>query len=71
MRIIDSLRWIVCLSRTVVDTLQVARCKRNLGNFEREGLVSEQEAQEIFFLATALRAAVLAWLRSERSELLM
>ena len=67
---IETLSWTVGVAQPLVSQLQVARRKRNLGHYERAGLISEQEAREMHDLAVALRDTVLAWLRAERPGLL-
>jgi hypothetical protein len=54
----------------LVQQLDQFRRKRNLGAYERAGLISSQEADERHRLATGLRDAVIAWLRREYPALL-
>lgn len=67
---IDTLAWTVPGGSAFVAPLQAARRKRNIGTYEREGVASDQEAQEMHSLAEALRDVVLGWLRAEHAELL-
>jgi hypothetical protein len=46
------------------------RRKRNLGAYERAGLVSTQEAEEMCTLAAEVRDKVVAWLEREHPDLL-
>jgi hypothetical protein len=46
------------------------RKKRNIGEYERAGVVSDQEAKEMFLLAKDLREEVENWLRSNHPKLL-
>ena len=41
-----------------------------LGSYERAGVVSDQEAKEMFVLAANLRDGVEKWLRLNQAELL-
>ena len=50
--------------------LDAFRKKRNVGDYERAGLVSEKEAQEMVVLARQLRKHVGDWLRANHPELL-
>ena len=46
------------------------RKKRNLGAYERSGVVSDQEAKEMGQFARALRKDVEQWILAEHPELL-
>jgi hypothetical protein len=46
------------------------RKKRNLGGYERAGVASDQEAEEMFLLAKRIRDEVAAWLRKTHPELM-
>ena len=46
------------------------RKKRNIGEYERAGAVSDQEAKEMFLLAKDLREEVENWLRSNFPDFL-
>ena len=69
-RTIQSLAWTIGASEALVVRLDVARRKRNLGAYERAGLVSDQEANEMHALAVELRDRVMDWLRDRHPELL-
>lgn len=47
------------------------RKKRNIGGYETAGLVSDQEASEMYILAGALREDLLAWLSRHHAKLLL
>ncbi len=68
-RVIQSLRHTIDASPTLVATLDKFRKKRNIGGYERAGVVSQQEAQEMIELAQNLRALVETWLRTRHPEL--
>ena len=49
--------------------LDACRRKRNLGEYERSGVVTEAEARALADAATGLRADVIAWLETGHPEL--
>ena len=67
--------YVVALALTVgleektVRRLDKLRRKRNISDYERPGLVSEQEAQEMFELATQIRHLVEEWIRKNHPEI--
>jgi hypothetical protein len=69
-RAIQSLRYTVEVSPSLVATLDKFRKKRNIGGYERSGTTSDQEAQEMVVLARDLRGVVEDWLRTHHPELL-
>ena len=69
-RAIQSLRHTVGLDRTIVDTLEAVRRKRNLSNYERVGTTSPSEAEDVYQLAKGLRIQVVTWLEKHYPELL-
>ncbi len=69
-RVIQSLRYTVGTDRTLVDVLDAVRRKRNVSNYERVGAATEGEVEEIYLIATTLRAKVQAWLAATHPELL-
>jgi hypothetical protein len=69
-RTIQSLRYTVEVSPSLVTTLDKFRKKRNIGGYERSGTISDQEAQEMVVLARDLRGVVEDWLRTHHPELL-
>ncbi len=54
----------------LVAELDAYRKKRNIGGYERAGLVSDLEAVEMHSLAVKLRRDAEAWLRAHHPELL-
>lgn len=46
------------------------RQKRNISDYERTGMVSEQEVNEMIALAKELRAILVEWLKNNHPELL-
>lgn len=69
-RIIHSLAHTIGADAATVNQLDRFRNKRNLGGYERAGMVSDQEAAEVLALAQRLRHDVEQWLRAEHPELL-
>lgn len=69
-RVIQSLAHTIGADAATVNQLDQFRKKRNLGGYERAGMVSDQESAEVFALAQRLRADVEQWLRAEHPDLL-
>jgi hypothetical protein len=69
-RVIQSLSFTIGADKNLVNQLDQFRKKRNISDYERAGLVSEQEADEMETLARRLRKSVEGWLRASRPELL-
>jgi hypothetical protein len=69
-RVIQSLELTVGWGLEEVRALDTYRTKRHAAGYQRPGLVSERDAQEILRLAQKLRGDVAAWLRAEHPELL-
>jgi hypothetical protein len=69
-RIIQSLALTVGADVKLVAHLDAFRKKRNVSDYERAGLVSEKEAQEMVALARHLRQLVDTWLRTSHPNLL-
>ncbi len=69
-RTIQSLRFTIGASAGLVRQLDHFRRKRNLGAYERAGLVSGIEADEMDEIAERLRRLVLEWLQREHADLL-
>ena len=67
-RVIQSLAFTLGVDAKLVAKLDAFRKKRNVSDYERVGLVSEKEAQEMIALAIQLRSDVLAWLKKQHSE---
>jgi len=69
-RVIQSLEHTVNADVDLVAQLDAYRKKRNELGYERAGVVSDREAQEMQALARSLRGQVEAWLRGEHAELM-
>ena len=67
---IQSLRETIGTDASDLATFDAFRKKRNIGDYERSGLVSEKEAEEIAMLAGQLRQDVQKWLRKNHSHLI-
>jgi len=68
-RVLQSLAHTIEADAALVHQLDQFRRKRNLGAYERAGLVSSKEAEEMLELALYLQDMVLAWLAREHPEL--
>jgi len=62
--VIQSLSFTLQLEERIIRRLSKLRLKRNISDYERPGMVTEQEAQEMVELAKHLRADVEQWLRA-------
>ena len=62
-RVIQSLALAIGTDSDLIETFDQFRKKRNIGGYERAGLVTDQEAHEMFELAKQLRADVEKWIR--------
>ena len=69
-RIIQSLAHSIALPPSLIAQFDQLRKKRNLGGYERAGVASDQEAEEMFLLAKRIRDEVAAWLRKTHPELM-
>jgi hypothetical protein len=69
-RTIQSLAYTIGADADVVAQFDAFRKKRNIGGYERAGLVSNREADEMVALAIRLRRDVENWIRDERANLL-
>ena len=63
-RIIQSLAHTIGAEKSLIHQFEGFRKKRNIGGYERMGLVSDHEAEEILALAMDLRNKVTDWLHS-------
>lgn len=70
-RVIQSLVYTIDLSAAVVTQFDVFRKKRNIGGYERAGMVSDHEADEMLSLAKNIRKKVEDWLNKKYPELLI
>ena len=69
-RVIQSLAHTIQADPGLIIQLDKFRKKRNITEYERAGVVSEQEVKEMFALAKDLRDKVERWIRSNHPELL-
>ena len=69
-RIVQTLVHTIGADMKLIAQLDAFRKKRNVGDYERAGLVSEKEAAEMVALARQLRKQVEVWLRAKHPELL-
>lgn len=69
-RVIQSLAHTIGADTKLIAQFDQFRKKRNIGGYERAGLVSEQEAHEMLELAEKLRADVEKWIRDNHPKLL-
>ena len=69
-REIQSLTHTIDADAGLVAQLDGFRKKRNISDYERSGMVSEQEAEEMLTLAENLRTRVIEWLHTNHSKLL-
>ena len=69
-RVLESLAQTIGADATLVQQLDQFRRKRNLGAYERAGLASSQEAEQMCALAAAVHDLVVAWLGREHPLLL-
>ena len=57
-------------SAAVVQHLDAFRKKRNVGSYDRAGMTSDQDAEEMLKLAKDIRRKVEIWLRENRPDLI-
>ena len=69
-RALQSLAHTIGLEPALVRRLDAFRKKRNIGEYEAAGQISDQEAGEMADLAADLRRRVEGWIRATRPELL-
>jgi hypothetical protein len=69
-RLIQSLAFTVNTKPAVIKQLDKFRKKRNMSDYERAGLVTEQEATEMIELAKQIRNDVEFWIRLNYPELI-
>jgi uncharacterized protein (UPF0332 family) len=68
--VIQTLKFTIGLDTKLVNKFDQFRKKRNIGGYERAGLVSDQEAKEMLALARQLRDRVEQWICKNRPDLL-
>ena len=66
---IQSLAFTLKLDAKTIDQLNAFRRKRNIADYERVGMVSEQEIKKMVTLAKKLQAMVIEWLKKNHPEL--
>jgi len=69
-RVIQSLAYTIEADRELITQLDRFRKKRNIGEYDRAGTVSDHEAGGMVALAENLRDDVYTWLRAYYPELL-
>jgi len=69
-RIIQSLAHTVGVEAHLIAQFDRFRKKRNIGDYERAGMISEQEAKEMLALALRLREDVEQWLHANYPDLM-
>jgi hypothetical protein len=69
-RVIQSLAYTIGADRKFIASFDMFRKKRNIGGYERAGVVSEQEAGEMVKLAERLRKEVEVWINKNYPNLL-
>ena len=67
--LLQSLAFTIKTDPAIIEQLDKFRQKRNISDYERAGLVSEQEAEEMIALAKQLRHDVEQWLRAHHPGL--
>lgn len=68
-RTIRTLRYTISPDPATVEQLDAFRKKRNVTGYDRAGVTSEKEVEEMIALAERLRESLLEWLRAEHPEL--
>ena len=66
---IQTLGFTLGIEDEVIRTLDAFRKKRNLADYERAGLVTNTEAEELVDLTTELRDRLTVWLRKNKPDL--
>ncbi len=66
---IQSLAFTLKLDAKTIDQLNAFRRKRNIADYERVGMVSEQEIKKMVALAKELRVVVMEWLKNNYPNL--
>jgi len=69
--VIQSLSFTLQLEERIIRRLHKLRRKRNISDYERPGIITEQEAQEMVELAKQIRLQVEAWIRNNHPEIAM
>lgn len=66
---IQSLAFTLKLDAKTIDQLNAFRRKRNIADYERVGMVSEQEIKRMVALAKEFRTMILEWVTNNHPEL--
>ena len=69
-RVIQSLAYTIRADARMITQFDGFRKKRNISDYERAGVVSDQEVKEMVILAGNLRASVIKWLHTSYPKLL-
>lgn len=69
-RVIQSLAYTIRADARLIIQIDGFRKKRNISDYERAGVVSDQEVKEMAILAGNLRVSVINWLRTNYPKLL-
>jgi len=69
-RVIQSLAYTIKAEPALIKQLDKFRQKRNISDYERAGMVTEQEVGAMILLAEELRNMVTFWLKKNHPELL-
>jgi hypothetical protein len=67
---IQSLAFTLELDTKTINQLNAFRRKRNIADYERVGMASEQEIKSLVALAKKLRVMVMEWLKKNHPELI-
>jgi len=67
--VIQSLSFTLQLEERIIRRLHKLRRKRKISDYERPGMVTEQDAQEMVELAKLIRQQVEEWIRNNHKEL--
>jgi len=68
-RVIQSLAYTIGADTKLIAQFDQFRKKRNIGGYERAGLVSDHEADEMVALAQQLREEIELWIRTNYPQL--
>jgi hypothetical protein len=67
---IQSLALTLKVDRDIVDLLDDFRKKRNRSSYERTGIITKREADEIIELSRKIQSILLEWLKKNHSDLI-
>lgn len=66
--IIQSLALTLKIDSEIIDLLDDFRTKRNRSSYERSGMITKREVNEIIELSKKIQSALMEWLRKNHSE---